>query len=1443
MADDRRAYVLERIRQRRRWPAETAPVDQILSNALSFGQQRLWFMEQLTPGTALFNEGFMLELSGNLDQHRLSAAFAAVVTRHEVLRTCFRAAGAGAEQVVAADVSFELSFVEASSIMPAVPEEADILDWATSFASRPFVLDEAPLLRAAVLSLDAARQILVVANHHLVSDAISRRTIAADLTAAYLGMPTNSALPPATPYRAFSLRQCRSAATLGWNRALRRWVEQLQDVPPIELPIDYARPAVEDPSGTRVEQVMPSDLARAVTDRARQLGTTPFSIHLAAFAFLLSRLTTGRDFAIGCPVDLREPAEADVVGFCANVLPIRTHVAEDLSTGEWIRQTHAQTLAALSDAQIPFEAMVEALRPPRNLSRPPVFQVGLSYEPRPAAPDFGGLRTSRVRTLDLGAARLELTLEIVPYDDGLHCAFEYRTSLFDRQTIATLMRRYAQVLASFVGPLDVPLADLDTILPGERELILQDWNATGQPYARDAGAWTRFQASVASAPDRLAVSAVDGQLDFASLARRVERWAAALAGTGVCAGSRVGVAIPRGCNLPAVILAIFGLGAVYVPLDTMLPIARLRTIVEDAGCTVIAVAPASREALSGVEAALVDAVDGDDAGRLPPPTLSAPAPGMLAYIIYTSGSTGVPKGVAVSHGSLAAFLAAMDLLLTETEGAWLAATSVAFDISLLELVWVPASGRTLVIAPESAALVTTGTVTAPPSAPKAVRAVAPEVSLFFFASEADAEPHDRYGLLIDCARFADDAGLAAIWTPERHFHPFGGLYPNPSVISAALARETRRIAIRAGSVVVPLHHPVRIAEDWSVVDNLSGGRVGVAFASGWQVQDFVFRPEAQAERYDVLVRAIEIVRALWAGEVLEFDNGSDRKTPVRLFPAPVQQSVPLWITASGSPATFETAGRLGTGVLTHLLGQRLDELADKIALYRRSRHAAGHHGDGTVTLMLHTHLGPVGSDAAARARGPLKRYLATSADLVRSLARATGHAEEVDRLDPADLNAILDQAVARYSAGASLIGSVEDAIALVRDAHTAGVDEIACLVDFGVPRPDILDGLHSIVALRDALQTRPAASGSHGVAPVAVLGDASVRAAQLTPTVVRSLLASPEGEEALSRLTLLVVGGEYLDAYLATRLAELPARCVNVYGPTEATIWATAEAVNGSGQPAIGRPLANMRAYVLDHRRRLLGIGIPGELWLGGEALATGYWNRPDATEAVFVPDPFATAPDALMYRTGDRAVWTADGKLRSLGRLDTQVKLRGTRLELGEIEAVARRLDSVADAVASLWSPDEGETRLVAYVVTAKGAPFDEVALRRHFGRHVPTALIPNHFVHIPAIPQTVSGKVDRGKLPAPLAGEGTLPQVRLPPASADLVQKIITLWRDEFKLDASTADRDFFDAGGHSLSAAQLALRCRELFGRPVPLTAFFADPTPAGLARLLEDAYDER
>ena len=345
-------------------------------------------------------------------------------------------------------------------------------------------------------------------------------------------------------------------------------------------------------------------------------------------------------------------------------------------------------------------------------------------------------------------------------------------------------------------------------------------------------------------------------------------------------------------------------------------------------------------------------------------------------------------------------------------------------------------------------------------------AAVPALSLIFFSADAERESTAPYRLLIDSARFADRNGFHAIWTPERHFDVFGGLYPNPAVLAAAVATVTSRIGVRAGSVVSPLHEPVRIAEDWAVVDNLSDGRVGLAFAAGWHMNDFVLAPEKYDERHDIQFRDIDLVRELWAGRALPRTGPDRSEVEVVTFPRPKQQSLPVWVTVSSNPQTWVRAAEVGANVLTGLMVTSLEEVAERVAVYRRALARNGHDPTSrSVTLMVHTFVGEDEQQVEATVRAPLSDYLRRHIGLYEKQIAGRDSSIDVDAITEEDREALVNLAYDRYTTTRAMIGTRAVCREFALRLGGIGVDEIACLVDFGIDHGSTMEGLQRLATI------------------------------------------------------------------------------------------------------------------------------------------------------------------------------------------------------------------------------------------------------------------------------------------------------------------------------------------------------------------------------------------
>ncbi|MBL4928221.1 MupA/Atu3671 family FMN-dependent luciferase-like monooxygenase [Fuscibacter oryzae] len=1009
----------------------------------------------------------------------------------------------------------------------------------------------------------------------------------------------------------------------------------------------------------------------------------------------------------------------------------------------------------------------------------------------------------------------------------------------EAQAIAIRIAALAATLAA-TAP-DTPFAALPNMTSAEQAQVTSDWNATLGPRTTLC-VHQAFEAQVARTPDAIALVCEGQALTYAALNTRANRAAHVLVSMGVTPGTLVGLYCRRSLDLVIGALAIQKAGGAYVPMDPAYPADRIALYLEDSGCPVVV----TQSGLP-LPAHAAQVLELDTDGRLASAPVTNPETGVgpadIAYMIYTSGSTGRPKGVMVEHRNVANFFTGMDDRIGPDGGVWLAVTSLSFDISVLELFWTLAGGFKVVISSdENRALVSSGRITS---------AKQMDFSIYYWGNDDGVGPK-KYELLLEGARFADTHGFVAVWTPERHFHAFGGPYPNPSVTGAAVAAVTRNISVRAGSCVVPLHHPARIAEEWAVIDNLTNGRTGLAIASGWQPEDFVLRPEnTPPANKAAMYAAADQVRRLWRGEGVDFPKSDGSMFTVKTQPRPVSKELPLWVTTAGNPETWREAGELGANVLTHLLGQSVDEVATKIKIYREARAKAGHDPEaGVVTLMLHTYVGRDRDQVRRVAEGPMKAYLAAAVGLVKQYAWAfPAFKKPAGVTNPMDIDlrtlsdeenaAILDFAFQRYFDDSGLFGTVDDAIARVEQLKRIGVGEVACLIDYGIAPEKVLEGLYPLAeVVKRANSGGGVEEDDYSIA--AQLIRHNVTHLQCTPSMARMIAMNEEARGALLGLKTLMVGGEALaGAQVADLRKATGARILNMYGPTETTIWSSVEEVgNDDGIQNIGRPLVNQQMYVLDEAGTPVPPGVPGELWIGGDGVTRGYWQRADLTAERFKPDLFVTSDRAApwgarMYQTGDLVRWRADGKLDYIGRTDFQVKLRGYRIELGEIEAVLEAQPGVTQAVVMAREDTPGDLRLVGYY----SGTATEAALRPALATGLPEHMVPAHFVRLDSFPLTPNRKVDRKALPAPNAAPVATEAFVAPDEGIEA--QLATIWQKVLGVPKVGSRDNFFALGGHSLLAVQAHREIRDGLGiKKLSITDIFRFPTLSALAKHLDD-----
>ncbi len=1169
------------------------------------------------------------------------------------------------------------------------------------------------------------------------------------------------------------------------------WLKALSESSPVDFP--YPRKN-SSPGGK------PNDWIRVALGLPSKGSET-----VAAFAAWLSALTGQSRISVSyCDSQLTEQAKG-LEPWLATWVPLTLETTALASPAQCVEHAEVQIKRVRGAGPYPRDLLLRQGDHTALEARIPQIGVSLSAGVEPA-----GLEV--VLTVDASGLALQLSVD---------------ESAYALETVNLMASHAGNFLEHFQAAKSV--AEVPLLTPAEM-LAVSTMNATTAPFASDACVHEVIARQTAETPDQIAISWRGGDMSFQALDARVTAVAARLMARGVKPGAVVGLCLERTPDLLVAMLAIMKTGAAYLPLDPEYPRDRIAFMIDDSATPLIVSSqelaasvklPSDKTfLLSGLEDTQVPAP-----GSFPEVTSDQPA-----YVIYTSGSTGKPKGVVVRHRNVMNFFAGMSARVPhEPGGRWLAVTSLSFDISVLEICWTLSCGLTVIL--HSNATTVSSAV-----------ARSPDFSLFYFASDDSTEPADRYKLLLDGAKFADDNGFSAIWTPERHFHAFGGLYPNPAVTSAAIAATTTRIKIRAGSCVLPLHHPVRVAEDWAFVDNISKGRVGVSFASGWQPNDFVLAPAAFATRKTDMLGNIDVVRRLWRGEAVAFPGPHGKPVDIKTLPRPIQKELPIWLTAAGNPETFEQAGQMGCHLLTHLLGQNMADVTAKLRLYRAAWKKAGHQGAGHVTLMLHTFVGSDEDSVRETVRGPMKDYLRSSVDLIkqaawsfptfvqRGAANGLSPVEIMDAepLSAEDMDALLDHAFTRYYGTSALFGTPEHCLSLVAQIKSAGVDEIACLIDFGIAPELVLEHLPDLKRLMDASK---GAVSSVRTSVADDIIDQSATYLQCTPSMASMLVADSAGREALSHLAALLVGGEALPLDLARQLRTLvPGALINMYGPTETTVWSTTCNLASIGEfVPLGQPIANTTLGIRTPWGSECPALVPGELFIGGEGVTAGYLLRPELTSERFVE--VTGRPNSRMYRTGDLVRRHSDGAIEFLGRIDNQIKIRGHRIELGEIEAALMRQPAVREAAVVARDGSGGDKYLAAYITLQVGAQPDIEQIRSALALELPDIMLPKTLLVLQAFPLTPNKKIDRHALPD--ASPVTAAPRPLVKAGSQLEKEIASIWEQVLGVpNAGTAD-NFFDLGGHSLLVIQVQRRLREVTGREISITDMFRLPTIGALA----------
>ncbi|WP_338426260.1 amino acid adenylation domain-containing protein [Sphingopyxis kveilinensis] len=670
---------------------------------LSFAQQRLWFLDQFDPDSAVYNIALPVHFAAPVKAVMLEGALNDLIARHETLRTTFATVDGNPVQVISPSLQIKMPIHDLRK-MSEKNKKAELQRLITKQTQMPFDLKDGPVLRGELIILHDNNNLLLVTIHHIAADGWSMDIISRELVEFYEARRNGRS--PSLPdlpiqYADFACWQRRYLSGPMLQRDAKYWKDKLAGMPPLlDLPADRPRPAMQSFTGGMYMFTMPPSILKSVKDFSEQEQVTLFSALLSVFYILLYRYTGREDLVVGSPIANRVRPELEgLIGFITNTLVLRTQFSADFTFRKLVSEVRNVTMEAFTYQGIPFEKLVEEIQPDRNLSYNPLFQVMFALQNTGRPADVGGASDDDVPTLSAGVSKFDLTMFLSETASDLRAGIEYNSDLFDLSTVERLAGHYSALLAAAMDEPDRPIWSLPMLLPTETK-ALADWNDT-EDTAQAEMCHRLFERQAALSLDAVALVAGDEKITYAQLNSRANILARRLIAHGVVPGSRVAICIERGVDMIVALIATLKAGAAYVPIDPAYPKERIAFMAADARVALVLTQSARSSELSEMGAALL-AIDHPGSGNFADENPDVPvAPGSPAYVIYTSGSTGKPKGVAMSHGPLASLIrwqiarSALPIAAPTLQFA-----SLSFDVSFQEIFATLGAGGTLVLITE-----------------------------------------------------------------------------------------------------------------------------------------------------------------------------------------------------------------------------------------------------------------------------------------------------------------------------------------------------------------------------------------------------------------------------------------------------------------------------------------------------------------------------------------------------------------------------------------------------------------------------------------------------------------------------------------------------------------------------------------------------------------------
>lgn len=1379
-----------------------------------------------------FNVGGYIRL-GKIDISRLIEAHRRLIRESEIFGLRISECEGEVFQHINDSRTLEIQHLDLRGEHSKYNDVNDILD---GFMSKPIAPLDNELFCAYLVSLDDDSHWYVGIAHHLMMDGWSFANWARRLGLLYNGESTPVSQDKSWRDVCFEDQVYLKSDRLIKDQTFWKGKKGLSDGRFLKL--RYGEPSAHERRSERYIYKFEESFISELKDFSKKIGSSVPNVFIGLFSTYFAMTYSRSAISVGIPVhNRRSKVEKQMLGAFFSVNPELIEWPADGSFVDVVEDIGKRQRESYRHKRYPIGRITSDLN--MQGEHRPLYDIAINFLKLDSKLEINDTECDLVYLSNKSDAT-PMSLTIWEYGVNLptELHLDYNLNYFAEKEIRPLIDSIMQFGRALLSNSQAPLRKISILSEKQFEAFNYEVNNTSLNFEHDLSISDLFEKQVIGAPNASALLFENKELSYQELNELANKIAHLLSENGVRHGDLVGVCVERSPQMVASLLAVLKLGAAYVPIDISHPISRIDYLLNNAELRFVLTQSELAVVFSTETPRTIICVGHDYQDSLADySTLNPVSPyqgsEQIAYVNYTSGSTGDPKGVKITHRNVVNFFAALNhyFPVSNKQNCWLAITSINFDISVLELLWTLCNREKVVIQADRP--VPYGQVDYM------------EFSLFYFSAGTPNDIENRYKILLEGAVFADLNDLAAVWLPERHFSEFGELYPNPAIAAAAVAQATNRIKIRAGSVVLPLHDTIRVAEEWSMVDNFSNGRVELSIASGWHPNDFVFYPDNYSHRHQITRDKLNELHQLWRGDTIIRKNGLGNEIRLQTRPRPVQTNLPIWITAAGNPETFRYAGSIGANLLTHMLGQNKEDLKENISLYHNALEEAGYtRSEGRVALMLHTFIGNAETDIKGIVEAPFKGYLAHSVNLLKPIA------DELDLDMDSHIESILDVAFNRYFYTSGLFGSPESCLPMIEELLSFGVSEIACLTDFGIETETVIQQLPYLAELKKLGQRKAAqqkvlaARTLKNWSPFENINKYGVTHLQCTPHFIKPALENTEETKCLKKLEALLIGGEATPPGIAQNLLQaLPAKIYNMYGPTETTIWSAISEIK-SADVLIGKPIANTQFYVLNQSGQCVPEGVPGELCIAGEGVSKGYLKRPEQTAKQFIDNPFNPTKDNKLYKTGDLVRYIANSGFEFIQRIDKQIKVRGVRIEIADIQRQFLKVSHI-QSCEILFDSEQLHAFVVLIAKSAgmlNGNPtqaktriLDDVRTR------LPEVMIPSTLTILQQFPLTVNGKVDRKSLLLAIDKVDIGALIIDEPETA-IEKKLAILWCEVLGLKQVGRNQNLFSIGGNSLLALRLLARIKEdlnLDHTALQLSDIFDSPTISSIAEKVYDS----